>query len=87
MPIFKLPDLSILIWPLVLLIDVLAVILAVVTMTVGPIQVVLLLTLVATGAWIFRIPEDLTGALHLAVHAGRVRGVLHRSRQPSPAAH
>ena len=61
LPIFMLPALSILIWPLVLLIDILAVILAVVTMTALPIVVVLLLSLAATGVWIFRIPAELTG--------------------------
>ncbi|MGB8355827.1 MAG: DUF2339 domain-containing protein, partial [Chthoniobacteraceae bacterium] len=61
MPIFKLPDLSILIWPLVLLIDVLAVILAAVTAALLPVLVVLVLTLVATGVWIFRIPAEMTG--------------------------
>jgi uncharacterized membrane protein len=61
MPILTMNELSIFIWPLVLLIDLLAVILAVVTTTVVPILVVLLLTLVATGAWIFRIPAELTG--------------------------
>jgi len=61
MPIFKLPDLSILLWPLVLLIDMMAVILAVVTATLLPVLAVLLLTLVALGAWIFQIPAELTG--------------------------
>src|ERR1700677_2875426 len=61
MPIFMLPGLSLLVWPLVLLIDTLAVILAVVTMTVLPVFAVLLLSLVATGVWIFRIPVELTG--------------------------
>jgi len=61
MPVFKLPDLSLLIWPLVLLIDVIAVVLAVVTAALLPLLVVLVLTLVATGAWIFRIPSELTG--------------------------
>ena len=61
MPILTMHELSIFIWPLVLLVDILAVILAMVTMTVVPILVVLLLTLVATAAWIFRIPAELTG--------------------------
>ena len=61
LPIFMLPELSIFIWPVVLLIDILAVILAVVTATALPIFVVLLLSLAATGMWIFRIPGELTG--------------------------
>ena len=60
-PILSLPGFSLLIWSLVLLIDILAVILAVVTSTAVSILAALVLTLVATGAWIFRIPGDLTG--------------------------
>jgi len=61
MPIFKITELTILVWPLVFLIDLLAIILSVVTAALLPIVVVLVLTLVAVGAWIFRIPADLTG--------------------------
>lgn len=61
MPIFKLTELSLLIWPLVLVIDLLAVFIAVVTAALWPILVVMALTLFATGAWIFRIPSELTG--------------------------
>jgi hypothetical protein len=45
----------------VLLVDLLAIVLAVVTATLAPVLVVLLLTLAATGALIFKIPADLTG--------------------------
>ena len=61
MPIFKLTELSILVWPFVLFVDVLALVLAAVTATLLPILVVLVLTLVAMGAWLFRIPSELTG--------------------------
>ena len=60
-PIFQLPELSFLVWPFVLLVDVLAIGLAVLTATLLPVIVVLLLTLAATGALIFKIPADLTG--------------------------
>ncbi len=60
-PIFKLPELSFLVWPFILLVDVLAIILAVLTATLLPVLAVLLLTLAATGALIFKIPSDLTG--------------------------
>jgi uncharacterized membrane protein len=60
-PIFKLPELSFLVWPFVLLVDLLAIALAVMTATLLPVLVVLLLTLAATGALIFKIPADLTG--------------------------
>ena len=61
MPIFKLTELSILVWPFVLIVDILALVLAVMTATLLPILAVLLLTLLAMGAWLFRIPSDLTG--------------------------
>ncbi len=61
MPIFKLTELSILVWPFVLFVDVLALVLAAITATLLPILVVLVLTLVAMGAWLFRIPSELTG--------------------------
>jgi type II secretory pathway pseudopilin PulG len=60
-PIFKLEELSFLVWPFVLLVDLLAIVLAVMTATLLPVLAVLLLTLAATGALIFKIPADLTG--------------------------
>ena len=60
-PIFKLAELSFLVWPFVLLVDLLAIVLAVMTATLLPVLAVLLLTLAATGALIFKIPTDLTG--------------------------
>jgi hypothetical protein len=60
-PIFKLQELSFLVWPFVLLVDLLAMVLAVMTATLLPVLTVLLLTLAATGALIFKIPADLTG--------------------------
>ena len=61
MPILKLAELSFLVWPFVLLVDLLAIGLGVLTASLLPIVVVLLLTLAAAGALIFRIPETLTG--------------------------
>jgi len=60
-PIFRLQELSFLVWPFVLLVDLLAIVLAVMTATLLPVLAVLLLTLAATGALIFKIPADLTG--------------------------
>lgn len=60
-PIFKLPELSFLVWPFILLVDLLAIVLAALTATLLPVLAVLLLTLAATGALIFKIPSDLTG--------------------------
>jgi len=60
-PIFRLTELSFVVWPFVLLVDMLAIGLAVSTASILPVVVVLLLTLGATGGLIFKIPEDLTG--------------------------
>ena len=61
MPIFKLTEVSFVVWPFILLVDLLAIALAVITSTLLPVLAVLLLTLAATGALIFKIPADLTG--------------------------
>src|SRR5204862_6688825 len=61
MPIFTLTELSILVWPFVLIVDLLALVLAVMAATLLPILAVLLLTLLALGAWLFHIPSELTG--------------------------
>ncbi len=60
-PIFKLTEISFAVWPVVLLVDLLAIGLAVVTASLLSVLAVLLLTLAATGALIFKIPETLTG--------------------------
>jgi hypothetical protein len=60
-PIFQLTELSLLVWPFVLIIDVLAIGLAIATATLLPVIAVLVLTFVAVGAWLLRIPTELTG--------------------------
>ena len=60
-PIFQLAEVSFIIWPFVLLVDVLAIVLAVLMATLLPVLAVMVLTLAATGALIFKIPADLTG--------------------------
>jgi hypothetical protein len=60
-PLFKFSEISFIVWPFILLVDLLAIVLAVLTVTLLPVLAVLLLTLVATGALIFKIPSDLTG--------------------------
>ncbi len=60
-PVFSLAEVSFVVWPFILLVDLLAIMLAVVTVTLLPVLAVLLLTLAATGALIFKIPSDLTG--------------------------
>src|SRR5256886_9690845 len=61
MPIFQLAGLSIVIWPFVLIIDLLAIVLALATATLLPILAVLLLTLIAIGGWLLPIPTQPTG--------------------------
>ena len=63
-PIFKLTDetsVSLLVWPLILLLDVLAVGLAVLSASLVSIFAVLFLTIVATAIWVLRLPAALTG--------------------------
>ena len=60
-PIFRLTEPSLLVWPFVFIIDVLAIGLAIATATLLPVIVVLVLTLVAVGALLLRIPTELTG--------------------------
>jgi len=60
-PIFRLTELSLLVWPFVFVIDVLAIGLAIATANLLPVIAVLVLTLVAVGALLFRIPTELTG--------------------------
>src|SRR5262245_48986669 len=60
-PIFRLTQLSLLVWPFVFIIDVLAIGLAIAAATLLPVIVVLVLTLIAVGAWLLRIPTELTG--------------------------
>lgn len=55
-PLVKLDTLSLLFWPCVLLIDLIAIGLALVTASLVAIAAVLALTLVATGVWIFNVP-------------------------------
>src|SRR3954447_22588689 len=59
-PIFQLTQLSLLVWPFVLMIDVLAIGLAIATATLLPVIAVLVLTLIAVGAWLLHIPVELT---------------------------
>jgi uncharacterized membrane protein len=60
-PIFRLTEVSFVVWPIVLLVDLLAIGLAVLTASLLSVLAVLVLTLAATGALIFKIPETLTG--------------------------
>jgi len=60
-PILHLAEVSFVVWPFVLLVDILAIGIAVMTASVLSVIIALLLTLAATGALISKIPETLTG--------------------------
>jgi len=60
-PILQLSQISILVWPFVLIVDLLAIALVLATATLLPIIVVLVLTFVAMAAWLCRIPHELSG--------------------------
>ena len=60
-PIFRLTEISFVVWPVVLLVDLLAIGLAALTASLLSVLAVLVLTLAATGALIFKIPDTLTG--------------------------
>jgi uncharacterized membrane protein len=69
-PIFKLTELTVLIWPVILLVDMLAVLLAVLAASALPVLVVLMLTLVAAGGVLFKVPAELTGLPTLLIVVG-----------------
>jgi uncharacterized membrane protein len=60
-PIFKFTELTVLVWPVILLVDILAVALAALAAATVPVVAVLLLTLAAAAGILFKIPTDLTG--------------------------
>ncbi|MBA4146593.1 MAG: DUF2339 domain-containing protein [Verrucomicrobia bacterium] len=60
LPILNLPELSFLVWICVLLVNLLAIGIAIVTASLFAIFAVLLLTLFSMALWIFKIPSELT---------------------------
>ena len=60
-PIFQITELSIVVWPFVLIVDFLAFGLVLATRRLLSIVAMLLLTLVAIGGWLLRVPSELTG--------------------------
>ncbi len=59
LPILKLVSGSFLVWPLVLCVDIIALLAAAATGMLATVVIVLILTLVTLGAWIFRMPPGL----------------------------
>ncbi len=62
LPLFKLDALSVVFWPCMLLVDLLAIALAAVTASLAAVGAVLVLTLVATGVWVFHVPATIAAA-------------------------
>jgi len=60
-PIFEFTEVSQLVWPFVLVVDFVAIVLAIATATLLRVVAVLVLTLVAVGSLFWRIPSELTG--------------------------
>ena len=60
-PIFNLLEVSFLVWPVILCVDLLAIFLAVATGSLLPVLIVLLLTFLVVGSWMLRIPMTPTG--------------------------
>jgi hypothetical protein len=61
-PLVKLDELSLLYWPCVLIVDLLAIGLALLTASLVAVAVVLVLTLIATAVWIFHVPVTLAAS-------------------------
>lgn len=63
MPVLCLDAMSLMVWPAILIIDLLIIGVAVVTGRLMPVLVALTLTLVTAGSWLLRWPRELGGAL------------------------
>ena len=91
-PIFKLPELTLLIWPVILLVNVLAVALAALMMSVVPVLAVLGLTLIAALGVMLKVSADLSGLPALLFIVGALAfffvfaGVWLARRQPAEKA-
>jgi len=70
LPIFKLAELTLLIWPAILLVDLLAIMLAFLTASALAIVAVLVLTALATVFWIVKMPAMLGGLPEVLVIVG-----------------
>jgi hypothetical protein len=69
-PLFTIAGPSFWIWPVVLAVDLLAIILAIMTASLVSILAVILLTALGTAAWIFQLPTDLPGVPGMLIVVG-----------------
>ena len=60
LPVLSSPEVSFLVWPAILLVDVLAISVAVTTGVLAPVVVVLILTLGVALAWLLKVPAEIT---------------------------
>lgn len=65
MPVLCLDAVSLMLWPAILLVDLLIIGLAIFTGALIPVLVALALTLITAGAWLFRLPANTAGGLGL----------------------
>lgn len=63
MPVLCLDSISLLLWPAILLVDLLIIGLAIFTGALIPVLAALALTLITAGAWLFRLPANTAGSL------------------------
>jgi uncharacterized membrane protein len=92
-PLFKLTTVSILIWPVIMLVDLLAIGLAILTASLVSIVAVLVLTVLVAAAWIFRIPVQNTELSFMLIVVGGMAALfffagmfaLRRLLAPGPA--
>jgi len=63
MPVLCLDSISLMLWPAILLVDLLIIGLAVFSRALVPVLAALALTLITAGAWLFRLPANTTGSL------------------------
>jgi uncharacterized membrane protein len=61
MPVLSLPAVSFVVWPLVLCVDILAIVFAVAMGSLIPVILILFLTFVILGSWMFRTPLEPSG--------------------------
>jgi uncharacterized membrane protein len=63
LPVLCLDTVSLMLWPAILLVDLLIIGLAIFSGALIPVLGALVLTLITAGAWLFRLPADTTGSL------------------------
>ena len=63
MPVLCLDSISLMLWPAILLVDLLIIGLALFSGALMPVLAALALTLITAGAWLFRLPANTTGSL------------------------